>query len=208
MNYNMIYNNPVDRRRSTYPYVLWDNCFSEQELSEIQKLENSFDFSEAETFNGSILEKNQRIRKSKINFFSRNNENNWVFDRFNTIIKSINDEFYGFELNGYNQIQYTIYNSEDEGTYGWHMDTLLGKNINQTEETRKLTLVMLLSDPRADFVGGEFQMNLSNEENAETIFLTKGKLIAFPSWMIHRVKPVIRGIRKSLVIWVEGPKFK
>ena len=88
------------------------------------------------------------------------------------------------------------------------MDTFLGRNDNKTEDTRKMSLVMLLSDPSKDFVGGDFLLNYSREDNAEVLPLSKGRIVAFPSFLLHKVKPVIRGVRKSLVIWVEGPKFK
>jgi PKHD-type hydroxylase len=36
----------------------------------------------------------------------------------------------------------------------------------------------------------------------------KGMVILFPSWVIHRVTPVTKGVRKSIVVWVTGPKFR
>jgi len=36
----------------------------------------------------------------------------------------------------------------------------------------------------------------------------KGRVLAFPSFMIHGVAPVTKGKRESVVVWVEGPKFK
>lgn len=30
----------------------------------------------------------------------------------------------------------------------------------------------------------------------------------FPSYVMHRVKPVTEGVRYSLVCWVSGPSFK
>jgi len=38
--------------------------------------------------------------------------------------------------------------------------------------------------------------------------MKKGDIIVFPSFMVHRVKPVTKGTRKSIVIWVLGPKFR
>ncbi len=38
--------------------------------------------------------------------------------------------------------------------------------------------------------------------------MIKGRMIFFPSFLIHRVAPVTQGIRRSLVIWVTGPKFR
>jgi PKHD-type hydroxylase len=37
---------------------------------------------------------------------------------------------------------------------------------------------------------------------------TRGTMIAFPSYMLHRVTPVLSGIRKSLVIWAAGTEFR
>jgi len=36
----------------------------------------------------------------------------------------------------------------------------------------------------------------------------QGKLIMFPSFVQHRVTPVTKGERNSLVIWVTGNNFK
>ena len=33
-------------------------------------------------------------------------------------------------------------------------------------------------------------------------------VLLFPSYLLHRVKPVTKGTRRSLVLWISGPKFK
>jgi PKHD-type hydroxylase len=33
-------------------------------------------------------------------------------------------------------------------------------------------------------------------------------MFAFPSYVLHRVKPVTKGTRNSLVAWISGPEFK
>jgi hypothetical protein len=205
---NIIHNNPVEMRKSTYPYVSWHNGFSEKELQEIQNLEKKFFFEDSTIFADKGLSQNNDIRRSKIFFLVKNKETEWIFERFNTIIKNINDSFYGFDLNGYEKIQYTIYDSEIQGTYDWHMDTFLGNNVGETEETRKLTVILSLTESGIDFVGGDLLLNVGTEEKSLPLPTYKGVIIAFPSFLIHKVTPVLRGVRKSLVIWVEGPKFK
>jgi PKHD-type hydroxylase len=64
---------------------------------------------------------------------------------------------------------------------------------------------MLLNTPGVDFEGGDFQTCLAKETNVP---LKRGQILIFPSFVVHRVKPVTKGIRKSLVIWVTGPGFK
>jgi PKHD-type hydroxylase len=211
MKYENIVNKPYERRRVTNPYVWWENGFNEKELESIIQICEHKSLTPAATFGDNDRSLIEQIRRSKVNFVERTDETAWIFSRFNGIIDSLNAEFYGFELNGYSTFQYTVYDAEDKGMYDWHMDMLMSGVENDDSasgDTRKLTLVLVLSQIGIDYVGGEFELNLGLEERSVHVPINKGKIIAFPSWMIHRVKPVIRGVRKSIVIWVEGPKFK
>lgn len=203
-----ISNDPRISRRVTYSHILWHNAFNETELNNIETLCDREDLVKATTVGQG--EDCEEHRRSILKFIDKNEENHWIFDRFNSVIERINDQFYGFDLIGYKSFQYTIYDSSNKGMYEWHMDTVLGDNLEEMwpDSTRKLTLVMLMAEPYEDFTGGEFQLNLGFEANAITPNLRKGDIIAFPSFMIHRVKPVLLGKRKSIVIWVEGPKFR
>lgn len=69
---------------------------------------------------------------------------------------------------------------------------------------RKLSLVCQLSDP-SEYEGGEFQINPGGSILVPE--RTKGTVIIFPSYLVHRVAPVTKGTRRSLVLWVEGPAF-
>jgi PKHD-type hydroxylase len=75
------------------------------------------------------------------------------------------------------------------------------------EGFRKLTVILMLSDP-SEYEGGELSLNLSAEFRAEKLKLQKGQVLLFPSYMPHQVEPVISGVRKTLVVWPLGPKFK
>ena len=94
--------------------------------------------------------------------------------------------------------------------FDWHSDLLYGLSLGNTknQDTRKLSVVMLLNEPDVDFTGGDFLVTTGKERYAEKIQFQKGMLLAFPSFMIHKVTPILSGVRKSLVIWVEGPKFR
>lgn len=209
MNYRKISNAPIYRRKITHSYVWWNNAFDQEELTSIQHICESYDLEKSVTFSEEIL---QDYRKSKSCFIDKSESNSWIFDRFNHVINELNEDYYGFELNGYQTFQYTVYDSQNNGYYNWHMDIKLddySKDLNKNlDDTRKLTLIMPLSQQGEDYIGGEFELNLGDHESPTMIPVYKGQIIAFPSFLIHRVKPVLRGIRKSLVIWVEGPKFR
>lgn len=203
----MISNQPFLKRRIIHNYISWSNTFNEQEIKNIQFLCEKEEFNKAITVEGEDCENH---RRSKVKFFDRNEDNFWIFDRFNNVIDSINNQFYDFDLYGYKNFQYTIYDSSNNGMYDWHMDTIMSKVPDDmlSDSTRKLSVIMLLSQPYEEFTGGEFQFNPCMEKNAITPTFNKGDIIAFPSFLIHRVKPVLLGVRKSIVIWVEGPKFR
>ena len=87
------------------------------------------------------------------------------------------------------------------GFYEWHMDNdVQGKH---QPPVRKISMTLLLS-PENEFEGGELEF-MSKGKRAK---LKQGQAIFFASWLQHRVKPVIRGERKSLVMWFGGPSFK
>ena len=101
------------------------------------------------------------------------------------------------------------------GKYDWHID--LGPS--RLASTRKLGFSLFLND---DYEGGEFQFKFADNKRKgldkvahglKTNTLTApvkgvGSVIVFPSYLLHRVKPVTKGTRYSLVVWSLGPPFK
>jgi PKHD-type hydroxylase len=212
--YDTLFNNPYERNRITYTHVWWDNAFTNEELKAIQYICEKEELVDGVVVNDSaidesMIEEQKKIRKSKVRFYSRSEDTDFIFKKFNYVAQALNNQYYGFDLNGYGVFQYTTYDAAYEGNYSWHMDIVMDGNLDSLEknQTRKLTLILLLSEPGVDFLGGELQLNLGNEKYATTVDLPKGRIVAFPSWMIHQVKPVIAGVRKSIVVWIEGPKF-
>lgn len=223
MTYKNLYNNPWERSQITYPWVFWDNAFTEEEITKMcdyfaeQGVERGTTVGapvpNEETGELEIIQApNESVRKSNVKFhnYEPTNDNTaWIFQRLNWVTEQLNDRFYNFDLNGFDTLQYTEYDDSEDGKYDFHQDTIFGTNKpgNMTE-TRKLSLVMMLAEPGVDFEGGDFQVNQGQESEATTVEMKKGRIIAFPSWQIHRVAPTTKGKRKSLVLWVTGPKFK
>jgi PKHD-type hydroxylase len=209
MNYNGLFNTPWQRSVVTFPFVWWDNAFTDVELQKIIDDCEKDGLERAQILGTpqDEVENIEKVRRCDIKFFEKTNDNAWVFDRLNNIATQLNNQFYGFELNGYDAFQYTSYNSKEKGTYHWHMDTCLGTDglPSNMLEPRKLSMTLLLND---DFEGGDFMLNLGNEAHAMKVDIPKGRVIAFPSFLLHCVKPVTKGFRKSIVVWVTGPKFR
>jgi PKHD-type hydroxylase len=116
-----------------------------------------------------------------------------------TMLKANNNHF-GFEgMRLTEPGQFTHY--PKGGFYEWHMDNdVMGKH---QPPVRKISMTLLLS-PENEFEGGELEF-MSKGKRAK---LKQGQAIFFASWLQHRVKPVTKGERKSLVMWFGGPPFK
>jgi PKHD-type hydroxylase len=116
------------------------------------------------------------------------------------IMKATNGNHFGFE--GMTLTEYAQYTEYPEGGfYDWHVDN----DVNCAHEppVRKISMTCLLS-PESEFEGGDLEL-LSEGKVAK---LKQGQAVFFASFIRHRVKPVIRGVRKSLVMWFGGTPFK
>ena len=105
-----------------------------------------------------------------------------------------------FHINSQESIQGADYVKGQH--FNWHVDTIL---LSGNELDRKLTLIMLLND---GFEGGELQLQHPRKSEIETIPLVKGSIVAFPSYVLHRVTPIISGRRRSATLWLNGPRFR
>ena len=206
-----IYLFPKERMGVTYHYVFWDGLFTDEELDKVKEYCRGLELVKGTTVgkDGEQDDKNES-RKSDIAWANAGDDNMWIFDRLAWVTEKINDRFYEFNLNGFSAFQYTIYDGKKKQKYDYHMDTILGtdKPVDMPE-TRKLSMSLILSDPK-DYEGGEFYVQSGSPEQEKLLKMEqlKGRVLAFPSFMIHGVAPVTKGKRESVVVWVEGPKFK
>ena len=138
------------------------------------------------------------VRDSKIAWIS---SNHWIAGFCYHYVLQANESNFGYDIKpfGDRYLQYTSY-SEGEH-YNWHVDT-----IKKEDSIRKLSFSLQLSDPE-DYSGGELQFI---DEGDKLFFAPKdrGTIIIFDSRIKHRVMKVRSGCRKSLVGWVEGPRWK
>ncbi|MBM5781907.1 MAG: 2OG-Fe(II) oxygenase [Pelagibacterales bacterium] len=201
-----IYNNTKLTSSAIYSQVYWHDFFVKEDIDRIVQYCKTNDLNDSTVSNNAVLDNKTRI--SKVNFHNPNAQNQWIFDRINFGVEDINNKFFHFDLYGYDYFQYSEYEGEKLGKYNFHGDMFINDESLSQPLTRKLSLSLLLSEPGVDFEGGEFQINSGLEQEAKTLEMRKGSLVAFPSFMIHRVAPVTKGVRRSIVLWVVGPKFK
>lgn len=146
---------------------------------------------------------NTELRRSTVRWLSRSDSTlSGLYQKIEILALKANANAFGFDLSGFHEVQFTEYNADAEGTYGWHEDLCWTK---ATPFDRKMSMVIQLSD-KDDYTGGKLE--LKHDPLPAGIFENQGDVIFFPSFNIHRVTPVKLGKRHSLVTWFVGPKFR
>lgn len=181
-------------------HFLWNACADEDIINRCIVYGESLPESDASIGDGGANSSvHQKVRFSKVSWIHKNDECKDIYDWFIDKVDRINYWHYGLNLTGMEPLQYTRYPLN--GHYNYHHDITIRKdNI-----MRKLSIVVSLSD-RSDYEGGEFNL-MPHGINPLRVKFGKGDLIAFPSWVPHKVEPVTSGHRITLVGWVCGPKF-
>jgi len=124
-------------------------------------------------------------------------------DKFKGILLDINSNVFGFdifELGKYTQLHHATYRSELKGEYGWHTDGV-------KDEPFDIKLTAIVNVSKETFQGGELCFFQNNEIIMEE-FSKPGSIIIFPSYIPHCVKPVTKGKRETLTLFVTGPTWK
>jgi PKHD-type hydroxylase len=186
------------------PYVVWNGAFTKQECDEIIAVGDN-KIPQGATINLDTDNDIDNIRRSKVSWL-KEHDVPWLYPRIEYVAQQLNGHHYDFDLWGLNEdLQYTVYTADNQGFYNWHQDsfTSIKDNID-LRLPRKFSMSFQLSDP-SEYEGGELRIHDGNISHAPKEL---GMAIAFPSWQLHSVTPVTRGVRKSLVVWITGPRFR
>jgi PKHD-type hydroxylase len=141
-------------------------------------------------------ESDARYRKSRIAPLSNEADSEWLYERLMRVIANVNRQLWNFELEALQPIQYGEY-AETE-YYNWHMD--LGEH--PVTQLRKVSITVQLDDP-ASYDGGDLEFHVAAVQRAAR---DRGGVVVFPSYLLHRVTPVTRGLRRSLAAWALGKR--
>ena len=150
------------------------------------------------------------VRKTSIHFIkdkdNKVNELAWHF------LREANKIQFNYDLAYFQAVQFGEY--KNGGFYGWQQDD---GGIEKSNEVRKLSLSLILSNPDT-FEGGELQfyngdrpledMGEITGEQVTNDIKAQGTVVVFDSRDFHRVTPVTKGVRHSIVCWTVGPNFK
>jgi PKHD-type hydroxylase len=191
---------PVQRYvKQLNQFCVAEGAFSENEVDQIIDLEDLQKFHKGGVGNGGGGGKvNKKARDSEVMWIHHDPNSDWLFQKFSHLTSMINYDHFMYDIEGFENFQYTRYRKGE--FYDWHTDS---GDVWATFE-RKISATIVLTDPE-EYEGGEFQCVLGGRvDEPLTIKPKKGDAVFFASWMPHRVLPITKGVRKSLVCWVMG----
>jgi len=189
-------------------YYWFKHALSKEEVDKVIKLASELPEAERATTIGS--EDGGSTRSSMIKWIPKNNQTwDWLYERMMNLSIEANNELWRFDLRtALEAIQYTEYYASENGHYDWHQDIGHGPLPSK----RKISITIQLSESE-EYDGGELLICTGSNgdgelDNNKICPRGKGVGVLFPSYMMHRVTPVTKGVRKSLVLWVGGSHFR
>jgi PKHD-type hydroxylase len=150
-----------------------------------------------------VPEQNRRsFRDCRIRWIPCDGGTVQLFQAISEMVTVANNQHWQVDITGFvERLQFTEY--DRPGTnYHWHSDTGGG-----FASLRKLSFSLQLSPPDS-YEGGDLEFTQPVDDTTRKKFREQGTAIIFPSDLTHRVTPITKGARISLVGWVSGPPYR
>lgn len=140
----------------------------------------------------------------------------WLYREIHPFVHEANRiANWNFDWHYSESCQFTKYSKSQH--YSWHQDAFLKPFDDPTKKTngliRKLSVTVSLADGDS-YEGGDLEFNLRNSSDDYEVIQKselsrkKGTIVVFPSFVWHRVTPVTKGTRYSLVVWNTGAPYR
>jgi|TARA_B110000908_G_scaffold161538_1_gene206017 PKHD-type hydroxylase len=183
-------------------YYWYKNGFSKSQLTKLNDDLSTLKFQKAVTFGETAENTSKKIRSSRVKWIPQDERFKWIYELMNKLIMEANKNLWNFDVHTMlEQIQYTEYLAEEQGHYTWHQDIGPGN-----ASKRKISVTIQLSEDD-EYEGGDLEI-WKGGTSIQKCERGAGVAVLFPSYMMHRVTPITKGIRKSLVLWVGGSHYK
>lgn len=182
-------------------WEVWPSALTAAECDAIIKRADFYGDQSATVGFADSSRRDTAYRSSLIRWFDPLRERD-IVQRIMQFVEASNRTNFGVDIVAPYELQFTEYHGTQQGKYDWHQDVWLESS---RPFDRKLSVVAQLSDP-SDYEGGAFEFFCVQQPGVS--FASRGSLLIFPSFLQHRVLPVTKGLRRSLVTWVEGPRWR
>lgn len=178
--------------------VVIEEAFTREELAVMVEKLGQLELQDALV--GSTGQRDPEVREARVAWLDHDEASAWLYLKLMQHVQSANT-FFGVQVWGIAEcLQYSEYGVG--GRYRWHRDNGIDP-CERPRPPRKVSFSLQLSHPE-EYEGGELEILAAENELQTKAF---GALILFPSYVTHQVRPVLSGMRKSLVGWACGNDF-
>lgn len=197
------FNYKPDSNWNTFYY--FKNVFDDKMISDLTSyVTQNHQFSKGRTGVSELgnVSDSYETNNRDIAYLGPNQDTKWLYDLLFPLSLEANDKVFKFDIDTVTDpIHYVIY-PQDGGHLDWHMD-VGAYAVNR----RKLAMTVQLSDS-SDYEGGDFEIWMGGKDRFVTVPREKGDIVVFPTFCMHRVKPITKGERRCLVFWTGGRPFR
>ena len=207
----MIFENAFACFDSVIPSRICDSIIADAELQN-PEVALTGDHGNINLQNQTDVSKLYKTRNSSIVWM----DDSWIYREVIPYVKEANKICgWNFDLTKSESCQFTKYSETQH--YTWHQDSWKTPYNKPGDPDhgliRKISVTVSLANGD-DYDGGDLELDLrDNKDGLSNIVKSelarkKGSITVFPSYIWHRVTPVSRGTRYSLVVWNLGNPFR
>mgnify|MGYP001477661312 FL=1 len=212
--------NILRSKEEYYPIYWVDNFLTDDEIEKIKKHARTLITQNAKV-GGRETEKKEfaldyhikdpnkgfvpRSRITDIKWISLTDNTRWLFKKIIDKIIDVNSKNFDLQLKFVEDLQFSEYTEEKRGFYTKHRDCGSKKSLDNYVDIRKLSFTIQLTDEN-EYEGGELIFYIDEKEKKAP--KSKGTIVFFESDILHEVTSVTKGVRHSLVSWVQGPNLR
>jgi|TARA_B100000035_G_scaffold294487_1_gene284791 PKHD-type hydroxylase len=213
--------NLLRSKKEYYPVYWVDNFLTNDEIEKIKTYAKTLTLQDAKVGGQEENEKKEftldyhikdpnigvvpRKRITDIKWFTLNENTNWLFKKIIDEIIDVNGKNFDLQLKFVEDLQFSEYTEEKRGFYTKHRDCGSKKSLDNYVDIRKLSFTIQLTDEN-EYEGGELIFYIDEKEKKAP--KSKGTIVFFESDILHEVTSVTKGVRHSLVSWVQGPNLR
>lgn len=191
---------PPENFAHVAPFHVWENAFTPAELDAIEAYCDGLNPGRGTVKSDGEVLTYDAIRVARTANIDPLPPINWLYQRVERTLRALNAQTYKFDLAGFSEpFQYIVYHGAEGGHFAWHVDN------GHLPVSRKLSASLQLTDG-ALYEGCDLE--LQGGSQIEVASRSRGALVVFPSYVLHRVTPIRSGTRKAVVIWSTGPNFR
>ena len=181
--------------------VLFENLLTDKQCDDALDMFNQYDADLGVVGDeyGAVVKEDNNLRKCYVTYIDNNPHTKWIHDICEEALTEANNTW-KFDIRDFSQPMRMMDYVAGSHFKSWHQDHGPGQTCY-----RKLTIVVQLDRPGIDFEGGEFE--IAGGPVPEGYF-KRGAGIVFPTYYYHRVAPITKGHRRSIVHRAIGPHFR